>query len=181
MVVGANSWYINSISATLLILCYGATSILVLPRVDSFEGTYLRTYVNMIALLALGLALFGQTLLAIWCYYDNLRDIPSWSSNPLNTTVTMLNQQLVQHREGRCIDSVQIPDTSEGRPILPRTQQPSQWQVSTSARHANIFTWILVGLSFVWFLTIVLDTRSNMIGAISPVRSMSGDPLTNST
>lgn len=176
-----NSWYINSVSATLLIICYGATSVLVLPLINSSEGTYSKTYINLIALLVLGLALFGQTLLAIWCYYNNLRDIPSWSSNPLNTTVTMLNQQFLQHREGRCIDTVQIPDTSEERPKLPSRQQPSQWQVSTSARHANIFTWILVGLSFIWFLAIVLLARSNMIGAINTVRSMSGKPFNNAT
>jgi hypothetical protein len=176
-----NSWYINSISATLLILCYGATSILVMPRVNSEEGTYDKTYLNLIALLTLGLALFGQTLLAIWCYYNNLRDIPSWSSNPLNTTVTMLKQQFVQHRDGRCINSVQIPDMSEARPMPSCMRQPSQWQICTYARHAVKFTWILVGLSFIWFLTIILLTRSNMMGAFSTIRSMGGDPLINST
>ncbi|KAH8698632.1 hypothetical protein BGW36DRAFT_426327 [Talaromyces proteolyticus] len=167
-----NSWYINSISATLLILCYAATSMLVMPRVDSDEGIHHESHINLIALLALGLALFGQTLLAFWCYYNNLRDIPSWSSNPLNTTLTILNQQLVQHREGRCIDPVQIRDTPDERPMLPRKQQPSQWQVSTSARNAIIFIWILTGLSFVWFLTIVLVARANMIGAINKVNHL---------
>jgi hypothetical protein len=177
-----NSWYMNAISATLLVLCYAATSLLVMPLVDSFEGTYSRTYVNLIALLSLGFALFGQTLLAIWCYYNNLRNIPSWSSNPLNTTVNMLKHQLVQHREGRCICSIQIPDSSEERPKLPRTRQPSQWQISTSARKATILTWILVGLSFIWFLIIVLVTRSNMKGAIDTVSILDGgDHPINST
>ena len=165
-----NSWYINSISAMLLILCYGATSTLVMPRFNLDMGTSYESHLNVIALLALGLALFGQTLLAVWCYYDNLRDIPSWSSNPLNTTITMMNQQSVQHREGRCIDSVQARDTSEARPMLPHTKQPSQWQISTSARHAMIFIWALTGLSIVWFLTIVLVARSNMIGTINEVQ-----------
>jgi hypothetical protein len=169
-----NSWYINAISATLLILCYGATSILVMPLINSFEGTDSGTYINLVALLSLGLALFGQTLLAIWCYYNNLRNIPSWSSNPLNTTANMLKQQFIQHREGRCINSVRRKDLSEERPMLPRTRQPSQWQVNTSARNATIFTWILVGLSFIWFLTIVLVTRFNMIGAIDTVRTLGG-------
>lgn len=176
-----NSWYLNTISATLLILCYGLTSILVMPLIDSFEGTYSGTYINLIALLSLGLALFGQTLLAIWRYYNNLRNIPSWSSNPLSTTVNMLKQQFIEHREGRCMNSVQVPDLSEERPMLPRTRQPSQWQVNTSARNATIFTWILVGLSFIWFLTIVLVTRSNMIGAIDTISALDGgDPPTNS-
>lgn len=161
-----NSWYINSISAILLIICYGATSTLVIPNVNpDTSGTSHDVgprYVNMVALLVLGLALFGQTLLAIWCYYNNLRDIPSWSANPLNTTVTMLNQQLVQHREGRCMSPFQVPDTSDGSPSLPRTRQPSQWQASSSVRRVNIFIWILVGVSYMWFLAIVLVTRSNV-------------------
>ncbi|OCL10880.1 hypothetical protein AOQ84DRAFT_374513 [Glonium stellatum] len=168
-----NSRYINAISATLLILCYGATSLLVVPQVGSTEGTYSGTYINLVALLSLGVALFGQTLLAIWCYYNNLRNIPSWSSNPLNTTVNMLKQQFIQHREGRCINSVQRKDLSEERSMLPRTRQPSPWQVNTTARHVTIFTWILVGLSFVWFLTIVLVSRSNTIGTINTISAMS--------
>jgi hypothetical protein len=153
-----NSWYINSISAGLLILCYGATSFL-FPTIE-LEAGDIELCVNLIALLILGLALFGQTLLAIWCFYNNLRNIPSWSSNPLNTTVTMLRQRAVQHRENCCMSPIQTTDLSQGRPILPRTRQPSLWQVSTSARNVIIFTWVLVGLSFVWFLTIVFIARS---------------------
>lgn len=164
-----NSWYINTISATLLILCYGATSILAVPRVYAEEGTYFGSYLNLVALLALGLALIGQTMLAVWSYRNNLRDCPSWSSNPLNTTLTMLKLQFVQHRKNRCMHSVRDRDTSEERPMLPHTQQPSQWQVSTSVRYANIFIWALAGLAFIWFLTIVLVTRSNMIGIINTV------------
>jgi hypothetical protein len=75
-----NTWYMNFISAMLLILCHGATS----------------------------------------CYYNNLCGIPSWSSNPLNTTVTMLRLQSLWHRAGRCIVPAQIPDTSKGTPIHPK-------------------------------------------------------------
>jgi hypothetical protein len=128
---------------------------------------------NLIALLVLGLALFGHTLLAIWCHYDNLRDIPSWSSNPLNNTVTKLKHQSVQQRNGRCIDSVQMRDTLEARPTLPRTKQPSQWQINTSARRAMVFIWLLTGLSIVWFMTIVLVTRFNMLGTINEVHPQS--------
>jgi hypothetical protein len=166
-----NSWYINATSAALLILCYAATSMLSVPRVNIDDGTYHETHVNLLALLALGLALLGQTVLAIWCYYSNLRNIPTWSSNPLNTTVIMLDQQMVRHREGRCIDSLQIRDESdkeqESAPKLPRPQQPSQLQLISTARHALIFIWILAGLSFIWFLSIVLVARGNMIGAIN--------------
>lgn len=172
----ANSWYINAISAALLILCYAATSMLFIPRVDADYGTLYETHVNLLALLALGLALLGQTVLAIWCYYSNLRDIPTWSSDTLNTTVLMLDQQLVRHREGRCIESMQVRDIlgeeQESAPKLPSPQQPSQWQLIPTARHALIFIWILAGLSFVWFLTIVLVARGNMIGAINQVEHL---------
>lgn len=171
-----NSWYINAISAALLILCYAATSMLFIPRVEVDDGSYHGTHVNLLALLVLGLALLGQTLLAIWCYYSNLRNIPTWSSNPLNTTVLMLDRQLVRHREGRCIDSMQIRDISgveqESAPKLPSPQQPSQWQLISTARYALIFIWVLTGLSFVWFLSIVLVARGNMIGAINQVEHL---------
>jgi hypothetical protein len=176
-----NSKYTNAISAALLIICYGSTSTLVIPSIDSedpADESHNETYLNLIALLTLGLALLGQTLLAIWCYWDNLLDIPSWSSNPLNTTVTMLNQQMVKHREDRCMHPVQVPHTSEGGPELPQARQPSQWQASRSARYALTFTWILVGLAFIWWLTIVLLARSNMMGLIKTIGDMNGKPLT---
>jgi hypothetical protein len=176
-----NSRYINAASATLLILCYGSTSFLVLQEVNRFEGKFSNQYINLIAVLVLGLALSGQTLLAIWCYYNNLRAIPTWSSNALNTTMTMLKQQMIQHREGRCLSSVQIPDTPEARPLTPRTTQPSIWQASSSARHANIFTWILVGFSVIWFLVVLLVARSNMLGAIRMIREMGGVIPSNAT
>ncbi|KAJ5929573.1 hypothetical protein N7454_006523 [Penicillium verhagenii] len=59
--------------------------------------------------------------------------------------------------------------------MFPREKQPSPWQISISARKAMIFIWTLTGLSVVWFLTIVLLSRSNMIGAINEVQ-----PLPNS-
>lgn len=168
-----NSWYINASSAALLILCYAATSMLFVKEVNTDDGTYGKTYVNLLALLALGLALLGQTVLAIWCYYSNLRNIPTWSSNPLNTTATMLGQQLVRHRVGRCIDSMQFRDESveeqESAPKLPRPRQPSQWKLISTARHTVMFIWVLTGLSFVWFLTIVFVARGNMIGALNQV------------
>jgi hypothetical protein len=175
-----NSWYMNSISAMLLVLCYACTSVLVMPEIklavgDGLNQT-LKPHVNLVALLVLGFSLSGQTLLATWCYYSNLRDIPSWGSNPLTSTIIMLNNRLAQHERGNCMNPVQIQNTSDGRPILPRRRQPSQWQVSPSARLANIFIWILVGLSLIWFLIIVFIARSNMTNALSKLY-----PPTNST
>ena len=142
---------------------------LVMTRFDLDNGMSYESHMKLIALLALGLALLGQFLLAIWCYCDNLRDVPSWSSNPLNTTVTIMNEQSVKHREARCMASVQIRHTLEARPMLPGAEQPSEWQISTSARHAMILAWALTRLSIVWFLVVVLVARSNMISMINEV------------
>lgn len=85
----------------------------------------------------------------------------------------MLGQQLVRHRQGRCIDSMQFRDESveeqESAPKLPRPRQPSQWKLISTARHTVMFIWVLVGLSFVWFLAIVFVARGNMIGALNQV------------
>ncbi|KAJ5714722.1 uncharacterized protein N7483_011903 [Penicillium malachiteum] len=130
-----NSWYINCVSALFLIICYGATSML-----------FIEASVNAIALLALGTSLLGQSLLGLWSYWDNLRDIPSWGSNPLNTTLTMMVKRSVQRTAGRCMASIPIGGTSGARAMLPRTEQPSQWQISNSAKRAMIFIWALAGL-----------------------------------
>ncbi|KAJ5712592.1 hypothetical protein N7493_009060 [Penicillium malachiteum] len=117
----------------------------------------------MIALLALGFALLGQSLLALWSYWNTLRDIPSWGSNPMNTTLTMMVHRSVQRTSGRCMASISTGDTSEAKLVLPRTRQPSQWQISKSAKRAIIFIWALAGLSVIWFVTMILVTRSTVI------------------
>ncbi|KAJ5718386.1 hypothetical protein N7488_004032 [Penicillium malachiteum] len=121
------------------------------------------TCVNLIALLALGFALLGQSLLALLSYWNNLRDIPSWGSNSLNTTLTMMIHGSVQRAPGRCMAPISTRGTSEAGLMLPRTEQPSQWQISKSARRAIVFIWALAGLSVIWFVAMILVTRSTVI------------------
>jgi hypothetical protein len=164
-----NTGYANAISATLFILCYAATSLLFIPFYDMTYGyRYFGPFVNSVALWTLGLALFGQTLIAIWCFYNNLQTIPSWNANPLNTTAVALTENFTHRKTGRCMLSLESPESStQDRPTRPQSRQPSQWRAIPLVRYVMLFTWILVVLAFAWFLTIVLVNRLNVNENIS--------------
>jgi hypothetical protein len=167
----ANGKFANAISAALVILCYAATSLLFIPFYDMTYGyTYYGTFVNSVALWTLGVALLGQTLIAILCFYSNLQTIPSWTANPLNTTVIVLAQNSTHRKAGRCMLSLEsVESSTQNRPTQPQSRQPSQWRAIPLAKYVMLFTWILVVLAFTWFLTIVLINRTNVNENLSPL------------
>jgi hypothetical protein len=84
-----NSWLSNVISGVCLILCYAGTSQLFLQVQGAIPGRYIEiVYVNLIALFAVGLGILGQWIIALWCYVANVKEVASWTSNPLNTTLS---------------------------------------------------------------------------------------------
>jgi hypothetical protein len=91
-----NRWPSNVLCVASLILCYAATSLL-FTRVGPIYGGHdisLRVIVNRMAITALGLRLMGQAAIASWCLLSTLREIPTWSSNPLNNTLARLSIEI---------------------------------------------------------------------------------------
>jgi uncharacterized membrane protein YqjE len=83
-----NSWYINLLWAILLTLAYScATQTLLSATSDNTVGF------NSLAIVLLGCCLFGLSLLATWCLLPSYRrQIISWNSDPLNTTLALLHK-----------------------------------------------------------------------------------------
>lgn len=145
-------------------------------------------YINCVALWTLGITLFGQTLLGLWCYLSNLRAMPKgfWSANPLSTTMTVLDSSHkgVRHRTGRCMVTIQSRNDSESapcpcRPSLrhrrttvhcmacaefvpcrPSLRQPSQLQTRPTVKWIVLFSWLLPLLALVGFLITLFLSRN---------------------
>ncbi|KAN0087225.1 hypothetical protein V8E54_000913 [Elaphomyces granulatus] len=151
---GPNKWYINLFSAASQILSYAATSLTLLD--NGYPGDPY-AYINPYALFALGLALLGQVAIAIWCLRSTALSVPSWSSNPLNTTLAALHFRL-RRRAGRCMLSVG-QDSLNSMPSLPRDQQRCLLKATPTIGKILGFIWSLAALAAIWATTIIMLSK----------------------
>jgi hypothetical protein len=169
---GPNRWWVNGLSLASLVLCYGASSILFVTSiingsVDTSANISdkclccSRVCGNMIAVLALGIGLAIQTVVAAWClavsWKTKVHDqpaIPTWSSNPLNAALTGLWRGLLSHRGGRCMVPVQLlevrTDEHSIGGLLPFARQESAWKVHRAVSYVVYLLWGLAVVAIVW-------------------------------
>ncbi|CAF3525388.1 unnamed protein product [Fusarium graminearum] len=153
---GPNRWYANILSMICLILCYGASSYLVLPD-DMNE-----VLINGFALLTLGLALLGHAALSTWCLWTRSGSILNWSSNPLSNCLSSVQNGMLQRRNGRCMRPVhdrnpplQLGADIDTQPIYPRQRQENMYTLSRRVRRIIWLLWALVILAIGWMFTIL--------------------------
>lgn len=155
---GPSAWYANAVALVLLISTYGASSIIFIsdsvhnksipdeqhsfpdmPAVYQSEKDRPWKAVNGAALITLGISLIGQALVALWCLKAlGSAHILSWSSNPLNTTLTVIRKGYLTRREGQCMVSIHDVGDSCREPM-----KPARRQRSILYAHPYI-SWILV-------------------------------------
>jgi hypothetical protein len=154
-----NSAIVNAVSAGFLVLTYTGSSQAFLY----FEGGYSAgspvyfMTVNSMALAALGIGLFGQACIATWALCS--AEIPTWSSNPLNTTLACLHWGLTRHLQ-RCMLSATAKNNSG--PISASRSQGSALEANSRIKWPIWLTWILTVVCFAWASIVVVFTiRSN--------------------
>ncbi|KAH8880486.1 hypothetical protein GQ53DRAFT_587337, partial [Thozetella sp. PMI_491] len=153
-----NRWFMNLLSAACLVLCYASSSMLFMKgnQAVGTEGI-VATYLNPFAMCFLGVGLLGQALMAILCMRGSRELIPTWSSNPLVTTLACLQSETVQHRPGRCMLSV-AEKNEPSMPHAPRKQQPSLWKIKGVPR-VLIAVWSICILPTIWAVIIYLVAK----------------------
>ena len=150
----AHRWYINAISAFCASVCYAATPILSTWRLSQHSVYWIP---QGIIIVYLGLAIMGQAALATWCLFLSLKSIPTWSSNPLNTTLACLELDS-QRQRGRCLMSVHQRQQSAVTKY-PYSQQPSAGEVSHFAARIVHWLWALTVVAFFWGIAMVLSVE----------------------
>ncbi|RKK23781.1 hypothetical protein BFJ68_g14212 [Fusarium oxysporum] len=154
---GPNRWYANFFGMICLILCYGASSYLLLPRGVN------KVFINGFALLILGLALLGHASLSTWCLWTSSDSVLTWSSNPLSNCLAAVQNGLLQRRNGRCMRSVHDWDPSslhlcadiDTQPLRPRQRQESMYKLSRRIRIIIWLLWALAVLAILWMFAIL--------------------------
>lgn len=167
-----NGWPANAASLASLVLCYGASSLLIVsgepedPARDltcwdlGFQVDSSYAWLNAPALCALGLGLGVQAALAAWCLHVSARDpaaIPSWNADPLNTTLAAVRLGFVARRPGRAMLSAH--DAHEASRAAP----PQRRQRSIAALRARfsdvrlmlVLVWTLAAFAVLWPLVLV--------------------------
>ena len=163
-----NRWPSNALCMASLILCYAATSQLFIKSQEvyaSTQGSATIQYVlvNRMAIAALGLGLMGQAAVASWCLCSTLKEIPTWSSNPLNNTLAWLNFGNSGSVHGRCMMSVHQRNLP-ARKSRPQKRQSSPFNFCPAVRYILILIWSLVILAIVWAVTLLLVSRHSTDG-----------------
>lgn len=170
----------NILSLASLILCYGASSMLIVGGEPEdrerditcwnlgFQVDSEYAWVNATALCALGVGLGTQAALAGWCIYMSMpkkgssigSTVPSWNSDPLNTTLTALNLGLFTRRPGRAMLSVhRRNEPSSASNPLP--QQKSIWALrQSSVRVVLILVWTYALLSVAAPLIVIMIPKT---------------------
>ena len=154
----AHRWYINAISAFCASVCYAATPILWTWGSDrNSNSSDLYWIPQGIIIVYLGFAIMGQAALATWCLFLNLKSIPTWSSNPLNTTLACLELDF-QRQRGRCLMSVHQRQQSAVTKY-PYSQQSSAGEASHFAARIVHWLWALTVVAFFWGIAMVLSVE----------------------
>jgi hypothetical protein len=164
---GPNKWYINLVALSCLMLSYASSSVLlvsdqaVLPSDDKDQSQLM---INATALVALGLGLAGQAIIAVWSLVSSYKLIPTWSSNPLNTASAVMQKGDLAHRPGRCMLSVHQRHMSN-QDTYPINRQGNMLQVQGMVRYILALLWSLALLAIAW--PIAIATVSKSIGNAS--------------
>ena len=156
----AHRWYVNLISAFFTSSAYAATPLL--SSWGSFRDGEFGVIGNGkpywipqgIIFIYLGLAIMGQATLATWCLLLNLKSIPTWSSNPINTTLACLKGDRKRQSE-RCMMSVHCCNQS-ATTKYPQLQQASASKANQSVARIVRWLWTLTAIALFWGIAMVI-------------------------
>ena len=143
----SNSYLTNAISACGLVFCYTGSSQMFSSSssTSSYNVDARGVGVNSIALLTLGIGLFGQAFISSWSLLS--AHIITWNSNPLNATLAGLHKGL-DHQPKRCLLSATA--IYESGPVTPSLDQPSARVTNPSVRWVTRLLWVLTALVICW-------------------------------
>ncbi|KAH7077592.1 hypothetical protein BKA63DRAFT_508564 [Paraphoma chrysanthemicola] len=159
----SSRWSMNLVSAFLLMTCYAASGQLFLPNGVTEQASFI---VNGIALMMLGIGIMGQALISTLSLYNSSALIPTWSSNPINTVLTMMHLRLLSHRSKRCMMSV-FDRTASSLATMPLERQRSIRHSHVQVRIITRLLWSLAGLIFLWAVVVLSVSATRNSGSFS--------------
>ncbi|KAL3478494.1 hypothetical protein BJX99DRAFT_104630 [Aspergillus californicus] len=159
---GPNAWYINLVAFACLMLSYASSSVLLLSNqtiIQPEDNKETPILLNATALVALGIGLVVQAIIAGWSLVSSSKLIPTWSSNPLNTAAAVMHKGDLAHRPGRCMLSVhQRKEPNEA--VSPLSRQGNMFKVQRVVRYVLTLLWSLAALAIAWPITIAMVSKS---------------------
>jgi hypothetical protein len=103
---------------------------------------------NGTALVALGIGLAGQAVVATWCLLASRRHpIPTWSTNPLTTTLAAIHHGRLAYDPGRCMLSVHEMHHRLHQPVHPVERQQSMYRVQPMVPTIIAILWAIAALA----------------------------------
>lgn len=107
-------WYISVLWGFCMSICYAATPLLThtsKPHHLSPHADIVGVRVTSFVFLSIGI--FGQAANSFWCLLKACRNIRTWNSNPLNTTLVCLKDGM-ERIPGRCLQPIHSSNLPAG-------------------------------------------------------------------
>ena len=145
----SNRWPTNLMSMIFLVMSYAATPQIFTPTLvtsENHDEDVPAMGVNGVALLMLGVGLFGQSLISLWCLIAGRTYILSWSPNPLNTALACLHGRILVRRVGRGMMPAQLSDLASQPTVATAKQEPLR-RAYPVARHIVRLLWVVLAVT----------------------------------
>lgn len=162
---GPNRWYTNLALLISLAVFYGSLSTLILPFPWSIRDTaptmkMNAVQLNGVALLGLGISLGVQAGISIWCLVSTRHSILTWSSNPLNTTLALIQTGNISRDLGRSLLSVHQRNQWSNQLARPARKQGSMVQANHHIWYILMAPCVLAIIAVSWAIaTAVTSSR----------------------
>lgn len=153
-----NKWPVNIVALLSLVLTYAASSVMFIPQDGLLFNDYVVLIVNGTAVVAMGIGLAGQAVIALWTLLA-LRARPmilTWSSNPLNTTLAAVQHGRLSYEHGRCMLSVHQRHQWSNQEVYPVKRQSNMYQAQPVILFIIVILWVLAVLAITWPIIITL-------------------------
>ena len=160
----ANRWYMNILSAAMLVLSYTCVSVLLIRSLgklrdvsederteeDGDDGVYgFGTGLSALPLALLGFSLFVQVLTAILCLRQHDTQLPTWTASPLaNTLAALHGHSGLRRRPNRCMMPASEAK-ADSQPRKPVRRQPYLWSLRY-VKWIVLFLWTLCIMAWAW-------------------------------
>ena len=131
-------------------MCYASSSQLFLTGNTAEQESFV---LNGVAVAALGTGILGQSAISSLCVWNSSAHIPSWSSNPLNTTLVCMHFGLRRNRNRRMLSIFGLGIKSS-KIALPR--QVSACSARPAVRYVIRFLWALLTIFVIWAIVVLL-------------------------
>ncbi|OAQ72370.1 hypothetical protein VFPPC_00365 [Pochonia chlamydosporia 170] len=163
----AHIWYISILHEATDVLCFACFHVFVwgITQGNVARDTTATLRFGGMAMLLLGLLVSVITAINACSVLSTKSSIPTWSSNPLNTTLAAIHKGAVTRCPGRTMQSVQQRHSRLTRPEYPKEEQRTMTQSRPAILYLVVICWVHSVVATIATIGVGVQPRSPLSNA----------------